>query len=514
MVERKGSRALDARGWMRPRLALRSLLGLLSITLAGGYLTSLGGLTVGAAELQVGLAETEITPPDGLPMAGYFHERLATGQLDPLKAKAVVFRGADQQAALVMCDLTGIAVDLSREVRRLAAERTGIPAANITVAATHSHTAPDYYRALYDYLRGVRTDPARAAYVEQLIERTVAAIEAASRSARGVTLASGAVEQQTPVAFNRRFVMRDGSVRTWMNLKNPDTIRPAGPIDPQIGLLHVQDAGGTSLGLISNFALHLDTVGGLKWSGDYPYFIERAVRQSLGPEVVSLFGTGCCGDINHANPTGAERNKTDVIGGSLGATIQAGIGQLRPLVNPQLQVRSAVVPLPLQEASSEAVAQAIQVMRAVQAGEPVEFLTHVAAHKTLLVDRLRNTPPHAGPQDPQSLLLTHAWAGSGAQLPTEVQVICLGEDLAIVCLPGEVFVDLGLAIKQASPFRTTLIIELANSVETCYIPTRAAYAGGSYEVTHSTVAAGAGEMLVEAALSLLRDARSAPHHSP
>ena len=84
--------------------------------------------------------------------------------------------------------------------------------------------------------------------------------------------------------------------------------------------------------------------------------------------------------------------------------------------------------------------------------------------------------------------------------------ICVVIDVAIVCLPGEVFVELGLAIKQGSPFRQTLVIELSNSVETIYVPTRAAYAGGSYEVTNSALQPGAGEMLVETALGLLREA--------
>lgn len=67
--------------------------------------------------MKVGVAEQDITPPVGFPMAGYFHERLADGQIDPLKAKAIVFRGNDQQAALVICDLTGISVDLSHAIR-------------------------------------------------------------------------------------------------------------------------------------------------------------------------------------------------------------------------------------------------------------------------------------------------------------------------------------------------------------------------------------------------------------
>ena len=83
--------------------------------------------------------------------------------------------------------------------------------------------------------------------------------------------------------------------------------------------------------------------------------------------------------------------------------------------------------------------------------------------------------------------LSRTLAGVGDSLPVEVQVISLGPELAIVCLSGEVFVDLGLAIKRASPFRTTLVVELCNCVETVYVPTRVAHAGGSYEATNSTV---------------------------
>ena len=69
--------------------------------------------------LRMGLAESDITPPEGFPMAGYYHERKATGTRDPLKAKALVFCGDHQQAAFVACDLIGIAADLSAEVRRV-----------------------------------------------------------------------------------------------------------------------------------------------------------------------------------------------------------------------------------------------------------------------------------------------------------------------------------------------------------------------------------------------------------
>src|SRR5690606_30145480 len=89
-------------------------------------------------------------------------------------------------------------------------------------------------------------------------------------------------------------------------------------------------------------------------------------------------------------------------------------------------------------------------------------------------------------------------------LPLEVQVFRLSEDVAIVTLPAEVFVELGLAITAASPFKTTLVIELANDCPG-YIPTKKAFAEGSYETVNSRVQPGVGEQLVETAVSLLRD---------
>ena len=58
------------------------------------------------------------------------------------------------------------------------------------------------------------------------------------------------MRQETPVSFNRRFVMRDGSVRTWMNLANPEVVRPAGPIDPEVGVMGAWDLEGRLLGTV------------------------------------------------------------------------------------------------------------------------------------------------------------------------------------------------------------------------------------------------------------------------
>ena len=79
-----------------------------------------------------------------------------------------------------------------------------------------------------------------------------------------------------------------------------------------------------------------------------------------------------------------------------------------------------------------------------------------------------------------------------------MQVIALGGDVAWVGLPGEVFTELGMAIKRASPFRLTIVGGLANG-NLGYIPDRKAYAEGAYEPISARCAAGSGERLVEAA---------------
>lgn len=457
--------------------------------------------------LHVGVAEVVITPPKGFPIAGYYHERLATGTKDPLKARAIVFRSGDVRAALVVCDLCGIAVDLSTEVRKQASARTKIPERHIVVSATHSHTSPDYGRDLYLYLGKPAGERRPDSYSAILIRGVVEAIVKAHESAKPSVIHAGTGRQETPVSFNRRFLLRDGSVRTWMALDHPDVLRAAGPIDPDLNIFTVRsiDAEQTRA-VFSNFALHLDTVGGLEWSADYPFFIEQAVREALGKNAISIFGTGCCGDINHVDPARKERNKTAFIGGSLGETVGNSLKKLAPVKEPTLRVQSTVVPLLLEKVTKEEVVRATKLLAAATAGEKVDFLDQVRAYKHVILDNLRHRPAHVDTDKFINWGLSRTWAGIGDRLPVDVTVLTLGNEVAIVCLPGEIFVELGLAIKRASPFRTTLVVELSNCVETAYIPPRAAYAAGSYEVTNSLVQRGSGEMLVEAAVRLLRTA--------
>jgi hypothetical protein len=446
------------------------------------------GMRLHAEELQAGVAVVDITPPTGYRMAGYFNERLNTGTHDPLQAKALVLRQGDERAALVFCDLVGITRPVSERARELAAKKTGIPAANILIAATHSHTGPLYDGALRQYLheRAIAdkgADPhEKIDYSAVLAAKIAEAIDKAAKSTRTVAFSAGLARQEG-LSFNRRFHMKDGAVQFNPGKLNPNIIRPAGPIDSDVGLLRFR-AGDKDLALLTVFALHLDTVGGTEYSADFPFHLERKLRSVLGAEGVSLFGTGTCGDINHINISNNDPQKGQIeagrIGTTLGETVQEALRKLKPQRSPQLAVRLTIVSAPLQKYDAEAIAQARKDMAKIGTRE-MPFLKQVETCKIISLQML--------PKE---------------TLPMEVQVFRLSEEVAVVGLPGEVFVDLGLAIKQASPFPITLVIELCNDAP-AYVPTIKAFKEGSYEVVNSRVQPGGGEKLVEAATRLLKE---------
>ena len=96
------------------------------------------------------------------------------------------------------------------------------------------------------------------------------------------------------------------------------------------------------------------------------------------------------------------------------------------------------------------------------------------------------------------------WEKYGGKLPEEVQAIRLDRDTAIVTLPHEIFVELGMAIKSGSPFRTTIVVSLANDTD-FYVPVRRAFEEGHYEPTTCPLEPGCGERLVDAAVKLLQE---------
>jgi hypothetical protein len=435
-----------------------------------------------AADLRVGAAATIITPPEGTPLAGYYSQRGSKTVLDDIYAKAIVLEVGDTKAVLAVCDLISLPRQVVTEARRQIEAATGIPGLHVMISATHTHTGPVLNReSSLDELVGATSDLGRR-YTEKLPELIAKCVIDANKKLTPAR-ASVALGKEEGLSFNRRFVMKDGSVSWNPAKRNPDIVRPAGPIDPDVGVVYFDTPKNAPVATYVNFAMHPDTVGGDGVSADYPGVLTKLLAGYRGPDMLTVFANGCCGNINHRDISWLDPQKgpseAHRIGTVLAAAVLRTTPHLKPVAAESLRLKSEIVKLPLAPHSEADVAAANDVVKRVK--EPAtKFMDKVQAFRVLDVAARQGKP----------------WE-------VEVQVIALG-DVAWVSLPGEIFAELGLAIKKASPFPHTLIAELANG-SIGYIPNKDAYPQGNYEVVSSRCAAGSGELLVEAATRLLKD---------
>jgi neutral ceramidase len=443
-----------------------------------------------ASELRVGVADVDITPPLGIPLAGYYHARGADGVLDPLFSKALVMEVNGTRAAWVALDLISVTRAVTDQARAAIEQATGIPGDHVLIAATHTHTAPALAgRGRRDVTLGEEKSLS-AEYTEGLPTKIAESVRLANDRLESAELraAKGHCEDLT---FNRRYFMRDGTVGWNPGKLNPNIVMPAGPSDPEVGILYVEKPNATgptqSIATWVNFAMHTDTTGGRRISADWPGALSRVLAGYHGADHFTMVTLGACGNLNHLDfswhwpqTTPIEQHRIATI---LGTSVFQAYKNLQPVSPGPLRAKSAIVELALPEVTPEQIAEATATLAAIQDDRGANFMEQVRAYRVLDVAG-REGRPHR----------------------VEVQAISLGPDVAWVALPGEVFVELGLAIKQRSPFPHTHVVTMANE-NIGYIPDRRSYAEGNYEPESARCAPGSGEQLVEAAVTLLKTLR-------
>jgi hypothetical protein len=434
-----------------------------------------------ARGLRIGAASVVITPAVGAPMAGYYSPRAAEGVDDDLRAKAIVVEQDGSNVAMVVCDLISMPRPVSDEARRLIQLSLGLPPERVMISATHTHTGPVLPT-------GSSRDPSEEGaldvakkYVQSLPELIARSVRDANENLRPARASVGTGREEH-LSFNRRYVMKNGSVGWNPGKQNTSVVHPAGPIDPDVPVVYFETTDGNPITTYVNFAMHLDTVGGVRISADYPHTLSSILAKLKGPEMLTVFSIGAAGDINHidvgsATPQGGPQEGRR-IGTILAGEVIKTYARLQPVRTFAPRAGSEIVKLELPKVTPDDVTKAQKI--AVKFGKDgPTFLERVWAYKVLDVA-----------------------AREGKPLEAEVQVFALGDDLAFVALPGEIFVELGLAVKKQSPFRHTIIAELANG-SVGYVPTRRAYDEGNYEPVSARCAAGSGERLAETAVRLL-----------
>jgi hypothetical protein len=414
-------------------------------------------------EWRAGLARTTFPIEPGTPLGGYIARELpATGTLDPLQIAVLVLDDGEWQLVLISADVIAVDPGLVRQI----AGRVGIPADQVVIAASHTHAAP---RGIVERLHASEAPTAD----EVIRERFVAA---------SVELITEARDRLAPVTLG---VGSGVSTGAWTNRNDPD-----GPVDHRVRVLTVRDREGTLLGATILFSCHPTVLPAtnLLLSADLAGGIRRAVAAEVGDGPVLLTLTGAAGDTStrytRRSSTPAE---IDRLGHIAAKAALAGMAKVTP-VTPGM--RSAVEhvalpPLEIRGINLQAeVAAADARVRDLEARDApdTEMRTAITrAQGALLRSRLADLPPTTMP--------VAAWR--------------LGEELAFVAIPGELFASLGLEIERQSPTAETWIIGYANDY-VGYLPDHAAYAMGTYEALASPFGEDVGDAVVNGVLAALR----------
>lgn len=435
-----------------------------------------------ADSLRAGAAQVVITPEKGAPMAGYYNSRMAEGTHDDLYAKALVLEADQVKVALVACDVISLPREITEQARQIVQQKTGITADHVMISATHDHTGPVIltYPSRYN-LQGEMKRIAQE-YTQGLALRIAEAVVQANAHLQPAQMRA-AIGREKRLAFNRRYFMKDGSVGWNPGKLNPNILRPAGPTDPSVSVVYVETPAGVGIAAYTNFAMHQDTTGGLQFSADYSYTLGRVLQMAKGGNLLSMFTIGCAGNVNHLDFSRKDPQSSFAEAARIGAVLAGDVLktiQRAPIVTAAtIEVSSRIVTLELPQLTPDDIAWAHRTQATFGTDRQAPFLDLVRAAKIIDVE-----------------------ARHGRGFDAEVQVIALGDRVAFVSFPGEMFTEFGLTLKEDSPFPVTVAVELANG-GIGYIPNRQAYPQGGYEVISSRALPGAGEMLMNSGLQQL-----------
>ena len=427
--------------------------------------------------LMAGAAKTNITPPLGVRLSGSYVPRMAEEVIDQLHAKAIVFSDGQTSLAVVVCDLIAMTRVRMDAVKQRAEAMSGVPASNILIACTHTHSGPAPCWVL-------AVGPEEE-YMDWACQKIADAVTLASRSMleAKVGTATGSIPDQV---FNRRWRMKDGTVRMNPGYQNPDLVEVAGPTDPEFAVLAVETPQRDPIALLANYALHYVGSGASNAiSADYFGLFGEAVPRMMGRDVLAVMSNGCSGDINNHDYAGARHPLYDIPRAKTHQVAEICAAEATRLWREKTEMSSDVI---LAAASREVQVEKRHI--------PDEEL--VAARKAVAAGGdLRDAGFHWQWQKVRVSELPDTF-------PTLLQALRIG-NVGLVGLPGEIFVDIGLQIKAGSPFEITMPIELANGY-LGYTCTDRGLQDGGYETwtaTSSLPEAGTERLYVDTSTELL-----------
>ena len=429
--------------------------------------------------MKTGFAEKDITPAPGVQRAGNYFRIFIEKMHDPLKVRASVFDNGKNTVMLIGVDIGFVVrATVSKARALICRDCPGVKPENIMIAASHTHSGGSLWGFRPEELAGV-SEPLRklalefSPSVDQEYEKFLidgihkAASEAFSK--RSETLLSVGRGYEAGAVYNRRFLMRNNCSSTHPGKGNPDIVKPAGPVDPDVNVIGAWSEDGVKLrGCIVNYACHGTAYSQVNASADWICAMEKTIRASFGEDVVVVFLNGACGDITQVDNIGLRKNYTpeeglDIVGTRVGAeAVKVLISSEKGNIS-ELNMLSEEISLRRRIKDRKKTDEALKTVNDFLKN-PSQKLTNdfIFAKERVLAAHLSETMPLR---------------------KTELQAVQIGPAV-LLSMPAEYFCSLGLKIKKAciKDFAFVFVVELAND-SIGYIPDRAAFGrkGGGYE---------------------------------
>jgi hypothetical protein len=485
-----------------------AIVALTSILLAAGD-PGMGGEAESSRVFRAGAAASNITPPLDEPIVGGWNSPPAKHIHDELYARCLVLDDGRTKLAFALVDSLGIPREVFDAAKDMIEAKAGIQEENMLMAATHTHSSIS--------ARGhSKVEPVQTFndYQQFVIRRIADGVRRAVNNLEPARIGWGRAEEPTQV-FNRRYFMKPGTPtpnpfggtdKAVMNpgRGNPNILKAAGPTDPEVAFVSVQSKEGRPIALLANYSLHyVGPSAGPVISADYfGVFADRiqqlldADRLSTGcltadPPFVGIMSNGTSGDINNINWLQKRRKRWPPY---------AKMRQVADLVASAVYQAHQKV-----EFHDSVTLGARQDELTLAVRKPTE---QQLAYARKILDKPEDTPKYHRRERVYAKRVLRL-ADSPGQVSVILQSFRIG-DLGVCAIPFEVFVEIGLEIKDRSPLTQTFTISHANG-SYGYLPTAKQHELGGYETwlgTNSVEIQAAGK-IVESLLSMLRQLHSA-----
>ena len=425
--------------------------------------------SVPAFAVQIATFRAEVTPPLGAPLCGGL-VKPATGVSEPLLALGVVLLSDEKPVVLCAVDFCEIRGADHIHWRAVLAAAAGTSAERVALHSLHQHNAPLVDNAVQALLPEIGILDAAA--TEKALQCTAEAIRAALKAPQPVTHLSSGEAKVEQVAGNRRVQVTNGKVGKMRGSASKDeTLRalPEGLIDPFLKTVSFWN-GDKKLASLHYYATHpMSYYGDGIVSHDFAGIArERRTREDGVPH---LYFTGC--------------------GGNIGAgKYNDGSPAMRPLLAGRMHAAML---------ASEENAKRVPITRLTWRHIPVVLQPDPEFPEERMLKVLQNAETRPSTRITAALrigFIRH-------REPIPFTCLHLGEDVCLVHLPGESFVEFQLFAQQQRPGAFVCTASYGDGV-TGYIPLEKSFAEGGYEPTQAYAAPDSEKVMRETISKLLK----------